>query len=168
MDSIYKFMRDNYRWGIKEFLHAYITEEADEQLSDSVQTRVRKLNEAIYEQKKVLKAVEDHSKLFSETGFMSLLREDIDTLRTSSVHYGRYKREKSLEMLDMKHAVDELKTKAPLLYQTLDYLMTAHRDDYARKEDLHHYRAVMLCSIICFTRAAKTLNFILSSLGLYL
>lgn len=58
MDSICKFMRDNYRWGIKEFLHAYITEEADEQLSDSVQTRVRKLNEAIHGQQEVLKAAE--------------------------------------------------------------------------------------------------------------
>jgi hypothetical protein len=46
--------------------------------------------------------------------------------------------------------------------------MTAHRNDYARKEDPHQYRAVMLCSVICFTRTAKTSNFIPSSLGLYL
>jgi len=171
MDSVCKFMRRNYRWGVKEFLHAYVTEVAEEQYNDSVQTRVRKLNEAIFGQKEVLKAVEENWKsLPDETGFVSLdqLRKEMDALRTSSVQYGSYKDEQSLQALDMKKALDDLKNKAPLLYQTLDYLMTAHRDDYTRNENLHQYRAVILCSILCFTRAANTSNHIPSSLGLYL
>lgn len=170
MDSVCKFMRDNYRWSIKEFLHAYVTEIAEEQSSDSIQTRVKKLNEAIFDQNEVLKVVEDNWKSLHDTGFISLdqIREEIDTLKMNSVHYGRYDGEKSLQALDMKQAMDELKNKAPLLYQTLDYLMTAHRSDYTRSENLHQYRAVILCSILCFTRAAKTSNYIPSFLGLYL
>jgi hypothetical protein len=114
--------------------------------------------------------VKDQWKSFSETGFVSLdqLRKEIDALRTSTVHYGRYEGEKSLQALDMNQALDELKNKAPLLYQTFDYLMTAHRDDYTRSEDVHQYRAVILCSVLCFTRAAKSSNHIPSPLGLYL
>src|SRR5271169_4579768 len=62
MDSICKFMRDNYRWGVKEFLHAYVTEEEEEATCDSVKIRTRKLNEAIFDQKEVLKVVKDNWK----------------------------------------------------------------------------------------------------------
>lgn len=170
MDSVCKFMRNNYRWGIKEFLHAYATEVSEEQLNDSLQTRVRKLNEAIFGQEEVIEAVKDQWKSFPEAGLVSLdqLCEEIDALRTSSVQYGQYEGEKSLKALDMNQALDELKNRAPLLYQTLENLMTAHRDDYTRSEDLHQYRAVILSSILCFTRAAKTSNYIPSSLGIYL
>jgi len=170
MDSVCKFMRDNYRWGVKEFLHAYVTEVAEEQLNDSVQTRVRKLNEAIFGQEEILKVVKDQWESLPEAGLVSLnqLRKEMDALRASSVHYSQYEGEKSLEALDMNQAVDELKNKAPLLYQTLDNLMTAHRGDYTRGKDLHQYRAVILSSILCFTHAAKTSNYIPSSLGIYL
>ena len=118
MDSVCKFMRDNYRWGIKEFLHAYATEVSEDQLNDSLQTRVRKLNGAIFGQEEVIQVVKDQLKSFPKARVVSLdqLREEIDALRTSSVHYGQYEGEKSLKALDMNQAVDELKIKAPLLY----------------------------------------------------
>jgi hypothetical protein len=163
-------MRDNYRWGVKEFLHAYVTEVADDQYNNSMQTRVKKLNEAIFGQKEVFDIVKDQWKSSSEAGLVSLdqLRKEIDALRSNSTHYGQYEGEKSLEALDMDRAVEELKDKAPLLYKTLENLMTAHRGDYTRSEDLHQYRAVILSSILCFTHAAKTSNYIPSCLGIYL
>jgi hypothetical protein len=163
-------MRDNYRWGVKEFLHAYATEEAEEPFSDSVETRARKLNEAIFNQKGVLKVVEDNWEPLPQTGFVSLdqLREEMDALRTSTVHYGRYEGEKSLQALDMKQVVDELKSNAPLLYQTLDSLMTAHRSEYTRNENLYQYRKVTICFILSFSCAAKTSNYIPNLIGLYL
>jgi hypothetical protein len=170
MDSVCKFMCDNYRWGIKEFLHTYATEVSEEQLNDSLQTCVRKLNEAIFSQEEVIEAVKDQWKSFPKAGLVSLdeLRKEIDALRTSSVHYGQYEGEKSLKALDMNQAVDELKIKAPLFYQTLENLMAVHRDDYTCSEDLHRHRTVILSSILCFTYAAKTSNYIPSSLGIYL
>ena len=103
MDSVCKFMRDNYRWGVKEFLHAYVTEVAEEQLNDSVQTRVRKLNEAIFGQEEILKVVKDQWESLPEAGLVSLnqLRKEMDALRASSVHYSQYEGEKSLEALDI-------------------------------------------------------------------
>jgi hypothetical protein len=60
MDSIFKFIRDNYCRGVKEFLHMYTTKEAEELFSDGVETHSRRLNKAIFNQKEVLKVVEDN------------------------------------------------------------------------------------------------------------
>ena len=121
-------MRDNYRWGIREFLHAYVTEVEEEQLNDSVQIRIRKLTEAIFDHQEVLNMVKDRWKSSPDAGFILLddLRQEIDTLRTNSVQFGQFKGEKSLEAFDMNQAVDELKNAAPLLHRTLDYLIAAH------------------------------------------
>src|SRR5436305_4367362 len=99
LDSIRKYMRDNYRWGIREFLHAYVTEVEEEQLNDSVQIRIRKLTEAIFDHQEVLNMVKDRWKSSPDAGFILLddLRQEIDTLRTNSVQFGQFKGEKSLE-----------------------------------------------------------------------
>ena len=73
--------------------------------------------------------MEENWKSLPETGFVSLnqLRKEMDALRTGSVQYGRYEDEQSLPALDMKKALDGLKNKAPLLYQTLDYDCSSRR-----------------------------------------
>src|SRR5436305_14541466 len=68
LDSIRKFMHDNYRWGIREFLHAYVTEVEEEQLNDSVQLRIRKLTETIFDHQEVLNMVKDRWRSSPETG----------------------------------------------------------------------------------------------------
>jgi hypothetical protein len=122
MTSVLDEMR-HIKWGMKEMIQAYLMEPAEEAKYTSVKMHRERFIEVLLEKEEILKIVQDEilkDEVLKQLGFVRVerLRQELEILQIQSVYFGAYKDEASLQAFDIK-AVEELKTHAPNLFETL-------------------------------------------------
>src|SRR5438046_5904948 len=111
MASILDKMRD-IKWSMKELIHAYLMEPAEEAKHASVKMCREQFIEALLEEDEVLKVIQDRilkDEVLKQLGFIHIeqLCQELERLQMQSVHFSTYKDEALLQAFDMNNAVAE-------------------------------------------------------------
>jgi hypothetical protein len=175
MTSILDKMRD-FKWGMKELMHAYLMEPSEGVGYASVKMRRERFMKALLEEEEVLKIIRDeilNDEVLNQLGLVRVdqLCQELETLQKKSINFSTYNNEASLQAFDINNAVVELEAHAPSVFKTLDKLMEDRRNSHQRTPaTVHtvHLRSAIVASICCYSRSRVASNHLQNIIGLYL
>jgi hypothetical protein len=150
MGDINRYMYETHRWTFKDYVIAYVSSPAEQQLKDSIATRVKRFTQTVLGHEGLFTPLlEEDGPLVERFFSVETLRQELQVLQQRSIHFGHYKDEQSIEQLDIGAAVEELTKLAPGLCQCLGRLMEPSRSWRPRQDDPAMPRQLlgwMLCS----------------------
>lgn len=169
-DSVLKFMWSKHRWSINHLLHHMVTAESEKPYSRSIKTRVKRLSDAIA-QERVTEQLTLHSDLFRDvfqiSSVVSRLQVEINRLG-SDIGLGNFNPEIPVHGLDIPHIYNRIQETAPELCKLLFGLLEPKHHSTRDRVKASQGPITIITACILYANAPKTKDNFPVLLGVYL
>ena len=170
LDMVLKYMWNNHRWTIKDFLRHMVTAEPEREYGRTIKSRAKKLSSAIT-QEQVVKQLIRYSDGLHEvavSGLVNRLRVEMDQLASSDCGLGDFDPEVSVDKLDIPHIYRRIQQAALELCKLLLALLEPkHRTQRDWTKDSQGLITMISASIV-FAYAPKKYDRFPILLGVHL